>query len=155
MSAEKRLAELGITLPAAPAPKGNYRPIVIVDRMAYLAGHLPIDVEGDLATGRVGTTTDVETATAAARTAGLSILATLRGEIGSLDRVERVIRVMGFVACKFEFQGQPAVINGCSDLLVEIFGPDAGVGVRAAVGTNTLPLGAVVEIEAQFLIRAE
>jgi len=154
MTAEARLANLDLTLPAAPGPKGNYRPIVQIDRLAFLAGHLPIRQDGSLITGRLGADMDIAAGAEAARVCGLNLLATLREHLGTLDRVARVVRVFGVIACSDDFTQQPAVLNGCSDLIVDIFGTDAGVGVRAAVGTNALPLGAAVEIEAVFQVRA-
>lgn len=150
MTAESKLSELGLQLPPAPEPKGVYRPLVIVGNLAYTAGHLPVAADGSLTTGRVGAELDQDAGYAAARLTGLAILATLRNELGTLDRVRRVVKVFGVVNCTTDFTEQPAVINGCSELLAEVFGPEAGVGVRSAVGVNTLPLGVPVEIEAIF-----
>lgn len=152
MPAEARLMELGIQLPAAPEPKGLYRPLVIAGNLAYTSGHLPLAADGLLVTGRLGAGLDQQAGYAAARLTGLSILATLRKELGSLDRVRRVVKLFGLVQCTPEFTGQPAVINGCSELMAQVFGPEAGVGARSAVGTSALPLGAAVEIEAVFEI---
>jgi enamine deaminase RidA (YjgF/YER057c/UK114 family) len=152
MGAESRLSELGLELPPVSKPKGLYKPLVIVGSLAYTSGHLPVRADGSVETGRVGAELDQQAGYAAARQTGLAILATLRAELGSLDRVRRVVKVMGLVQCTPEFQGQPAVINGCSDLLAAVFGPDAGVGARSAFGAAALPLGAVVEIEAVFEI---
>ncbi len=152
MPAEARLMELGIQLPAAPEPKGLYRSLVIAGNLAYTSGHLPLAADGLLVTGRLGAGLDQQAGYAAARLTGLSILATLRKELGSLDRVRRVVKLFGLVQCTPEFTGQPAVINGCSELLAQVFGPEAGVGARSAVGTSALPLGAAVEIEAVFEI---
>jgi len=152
MSAEARLAELQIELPPAAEPKGVYRPILVVGNMAYTSGHLPIDADGTLTTGRVGKTLDQRAGHEAARLAGLGILATLRKELGSLDRVRRLVKLFGIVCCSHDFTAQPAVINGCSELFAEVFGPEAGVGARSAIGTNSLPLEAAVEIEAIFEI---
>ena len=156
MSAESRLAaklaEMGLTLPPAPAPKGVYRPLVTVGNLVYTSGHLPVDVAGGLVTGRVGAELDVEAGYRAAQLAGLGILASLRKELGSLDCVGRVVKVLGAVNCTPEFTQQPAVINGCSELFAEVFGRDAGIGARSAVGVGSLPLGVPVEIEAIFEI---
>jgi enamine deaminase RidA (YjgF/YER057c/UK114 family) len=152
MSRDAKLAELGLQLPPAAEPKGVYRPLVIVGNMAYTAGHLPVGADGELTTGRLGADLDVEAGYAAARRTGLALLATLRGQLGSLDRVRRVVKVLGVVQCTPDFTQQPAVINGCSELLAEVFGPEAGVGARSAVGVAALPLGAAVEIEAIFEI---
>ena len=152
MTAESKLAELGLELPPAPEPKGLYRPLVVVGNLAFTAGHLPVRTDGSLITGRVGEQLDVSAAAEAARQAGLAILATLRREWGSLDRIRRVVKLLGVVHCTADFDQQPAVLNGCSELYADLFGPEAGVGARSALGTNSLPLGVPVEIEAIFEI---
>jgi enamine deaminase RidA (YjgF/YER057c/UK114 family) len=156
MSVEAQLAEtlakLGLTLPPAPEPKGLYKSVVISGNLAFTSGHLPVDASGKLMTGRVGADLDVHAGYKAAQWAGLNILASLRKELGSLDRVGRVVKILGVVNCTSDFTQQPAVLNGCSELFAEIFGRDAGVGARSAVGVNTLPLGVPVEIEAIFEI---
>ena len=152
MSAEARLSELGLKLPPAPEPKGVYKPLAMIGNVAYVSGHPPMRADGSLLTGRVGDDMDQQAAYDAARLTGLAILATLRKELGSLDRVRRVIKVLGLVKSTVEFDQQPAVINGCSELFAEVFGPEAGVGARSALGTSSLPLGIPVEIEAIFEI---
>jgi enamine deaminase RidA (YjgF/YER057c/UK114 family) len=156
MSAEAqlaaKLAELGIAMPSAPEPKGLYKSLVISGNLVYTSGHLPVDAAGKLMTGRVGADLDVAAGTKAAQLAGLNILASLRKALGSLDRVGRVVKILGVVNCTSEFTQQPAVINGCSELFADVFGREVGVGARSAVGTNTLPLGVPVEIEAVFEI---
>jgi enamine deaminase RidA (YjgF/YER057c/UK114 family) len=152
VTAEARLSELGLMLPPAPEPKGVYRPLVVVGEMAYTAGHLPVAADGSIITGRLGADLDEQAGYQAARQAGLAILATLRKELGSLDRVRRVVKVLAAVNCTPDFHRQPAVINGLSDLLVEVFGPESGVGARSAIGVGSLPLGVPVEIEAVFQI---
>jgi enamine deaminase RidA (YjgF/YER057c/UK114 family) len=156
MSAETRLnqklSELGLTMPPAPAPKGVYKPLVVLGNLVYTSGHLPTRPDGQLVTGRVGESLGVQAGYEAARLAGLGILASLRKELGTLDRVRRVIKVLGVVNCTSDFTQQPAVINGCSELLAHVFGPEAGVGARSAIAAPTLPLGAPVEIEAVFEI---
>jgi len=152
MGAEARLADLALELPPVSKPKGLYKPLVIVGDLAYTSGHLPVRPDGSLVTGRVGADLDQAAGHAAARQAALAILATLRAELGSLDRVRRVVKVVGLVNCTDDFQQQPAVLNGASELLAQVFGPEAGVGARSAVGVNCLPLGAPVEIEAVFEI---
>ena len=150
MTAEARLSELGLELPPAPEPKGVYRALVIVGNLAYTSGHLPVGSDGSIVTGRVGAELDQQAGYEAARQTGLGILATLRKELGSLDRVRRVVKVLGVVNCTAGFDQQPAVINGCSELFAELFGPEMGVGARSAVGVGSLPLGVPVEIEAIF-----
>ena len=157
MSAEARLtaklAELKQELPPAPEPKGVYKPLITAGKLVYTSGHLPVEASGKLATGRVGADLDVPSGYAAARLAGLGILASLRKQFGSLDHIHRVVKVLGAVNCTAEFTQQPAVINGCSELFAEIFGPELGIAARSAIGVNTLPLGACVEIEAIFELR--
>jgi enamine deaminase RidA (YjgF/YER057c/UK114 family) len=156
MSAEARLAaklaELGLQLPPAPEPKGLYKPLVVVGNLVYTSGHLPVDATTGLVSGRIGSDLDVQAGYRAAQLAALGILASLRKELGSLDRICRVIKVLGVVNCAPEFTQQPAVINGCSELLAEVFGREAGIGARSAVGVASLPLGVPVEIEAVFEI---
>jgi enamine deaminase RidA (YjgF/YER057c/UK114 family) len=153
VTAEARLTELGLELPLPPEPKGLYRPLVIVGNLAHTSGHLPVANDGSIITGRIGAELDKQAGHDAARQTGLAILATLRKELGSLDRVRRVVKVLGVVNCTPEFDQQPAVINGCSELLAEVFGPEVGVGARTAVGAASLPLGVPVEIEAIFEIQ--
>jgi len=150
VTAEARLVELGLQLPSVSRPKGLYRPLVIVERLAYTSGHLPTRPDGSLVTGRVGAELDQAAGAAAARLAGLAILATLRAELGSLDRVRRVVKMLGLVQCTADFQQHPAVINGASQLFADVFGQDDGVGARSALGVASLPLGVPVEIEAVF-----
>jgi enamine deaminase RidA (YjgF/YER057c/UK114 family) len=152
VTAEARLSELGLKLPPASEPKGVYRPLVVAGDLAYTAGHLPLECDGAIITGRVGADLDLAAGYRAARQAGLAILATLRKQLGSLDRVRRVVKLLGVVCCTPEFDQHPAVINGASELFVEVFGPEAGVAARSAIGTDSLPLGAPVEIEAIFQI---
>ncbi len=151
-SASERVKELGLELPPAPEPKGLYKPLVIVGNLAYTSGHLPLRPSGELVVGRVGAELDQEAGQEAARLAGLAILATLRKELGTLDRVRRVVKVLGMVNSTPDFTAQPAVVNGCSQLLADVFGADAGVGARSAVGVAALPAGVPVEIEAIFEI---
>ncbi len=150
MSAEAKLKSLGIELPIAPKPMGVYKPIVLSGNMAYLSGHGPLKSDKTLITGRLGEDLDVEAGFAAARQTGLGILSTLRGELGSLDRVVRLVKLLGLVRCTDDFDQQPAVINGCSELFRDVFGEDCGVAARSALGTNALPGKIAVEIEAIF-----
>lgn len=156
MSAEgnlaEKLAQWGLALPAAAEPKGAYRPLTTVGNLIYASGHLPIDAAGTLAVGRLGDSMDAAAGYQAARLAGLGLLATLRKELGTLDRVRRVVKVWGAVCCTPEFTQQPAVLNGCSELFAEVFGRESGIAARSAVGVSALPLGAAVEVEAIFEI---
>jgi enamine deaminase RidA (YjgF/YER057c/UK114 family) len=151
-TAEKRLLELQLELPPAPKPVGVYKPVVIVGQLAFVSGHGPLKSDQSLITGRVGADLDLAAGKAAARQVGLAILSTLRAELGTLNRVRRVVKVLGMVNCAADFQDHPAVINGCSELFAEVFGPDAGVGSRSAVGMGSLPRNIAVEIEALFEI---
>ncbi len=153
MSAQARLAELGIELPPAPKPVGVYKPIVVVGSMAYLSGHGPLRPDKTLITGRIGDDMDQQAGYDAARLTGLGLLATLQGHLGSLDRVKRLVKLLGLVRCTDDFTAQPAVINGCSELFRDVFGEDAGIAARSALGTNSLPGGIAVEIEAIFEIQ--
>jgi len=148
MSADQIAAKL--QLPPAPKPAGVYQPVVISGKMAYVSGHGPLRTDGTLIEGKVGVDLDQQAGYDAARQTGLAILATLKSALGSLDKVQRVVKVLGMVNCPAEFQQHPAVINGCSELFAEVWGPDAGVGARSAVGMGSLPSNIAVEIEAIF-----
>jgi len=153
MSAEHRLNDLGIELPPPPPPAGVYKPFVQVGDIGYVSGHGPLKADKSMMTGRVGVECDLDAGKAAARQTGLAILATLRGNLGSLDRVERVIKLLGMVNAAADFKEHPQVINGCSELFADVFGADHGVGARSAVGMGSLPGNISVEIEAIFQIR--
>jgi enamine deaminase RidA (YjgF/YER057c/UK114 family) len=154
MSAESQLIALKIELPPAPKPVGVYKPIVVAGSMAYLSGHGPLRSDKTLVTGRLGLDMDVEAGYDAARLTGMGILSTLRGHLGSLDKVRRLVKLLGLVRCTDGFTQQPAVINGCSELFRDVFGEDAGVAARSAIGANSLPGGIAVEIEAIFEVDA-
>ena len=146
---DAKLAELGITLPDAPAPAANYVPFVISGKMLFVSGQVPRNADGFI-TGQLGNGTTVEDGYAAARNCGLALIAQAREACGGdLDKVARVVKLGGFVNCTADFTQHPAVINGASDLMVEVFG-DAGRHARAAVGSASLPLGVSVEVEAVF-----
>ncbi|MEO2049539.1 MAG: RidA family protein [Pirellulales bacterium] len=147
MSAEAKIKELQLELPPAPKPGGVYKPLVIIGNMAYLSGHGPLQADGSMLTGRVGEDLDLQAGYDAARQTGLAILATLRENLGSLDRVKRVIKTLGLVNCMADFKEQPDVINGFSELMGQIFGEENGIGARSAVGTNSLPGNIPVEVE--------
>jgi enamine deaminase RidA (YjgF/YER057c/UK114 family) len=154
MSAEARLSELGLVLPSPPEPIASYVTFVRTGSLGYTSGHGPLRVDGSWITGRVGEDLDTEAAHEAARVVGLGLLATLRSNLGSLDEVARVVKVLGLVNCTADYRDQPAVINGCSDLFFEIFG-EAGRHARSAVGVGSLPMNLPVEIEAIVEIREE
>ena len=150
MNAEAKIAELNIELPPAPAPMGVYKPIVILNGVVYLSGHGPLRSDGTLILGRVGSELDQQAGYDAARQTGLAMLATLRSALGSLDKVKRVVKVLGMVNCTSDFEQHPAVINGCSELFAEVFGEEAGVGARSAIGMGSLPGNIPVEVEGIF-----
>jgi enamine deaminase RidA (YjgF/YER057c/UK114 family) len=147
MAIADRLKELGITLPVLAAPVANYVPYVLSRGTLYLSGQGPKRPDGTFCTGKVGANVTVEEAYQHARLTGLGLLAAMEQALGSLDRVERVVKLLGMVNCTPEFGQSPSVINGCSDLFVEVFG-EAGRHARSAVGQNALPNGITVEIEA-------
>ena len=153
MTADKRFNDLGLTLPPAPTPLGVYKPFMIVGNTAFVSGHGTVKEDGTLIIGRVGEDMDVEAGKMAAQQVGLAILATLKANLGSLDRVDRVIKVLGMVNATSDFGRHPYVINGCSELFAKVWGAEKGVGVRSAVGMATLPDNIPVEIEAQFLLK--
>jgi enamine deaminase RidA (YjgF/YER057c/UK114 family) len=143
---EERLAELGLTLPDVAAPAGAYVPALRNGPYVYTSGQLPL-VDGKLpATGKVGAEVDADTAKDLARTAALNALAAIRAELGSLEQVKRVVKLLGFVASAPDFTGQSGVMNGASELLGDVFG-DAGRHARSAIGVAVLPLDAPVEVE--------
>ena len=152
MNAEKRVIELKLELPPAPKPVAVYRTVVVAGNVAYVSGHGPLKSDGTMISGRVGAELDLAAGKAAARQVGLAILATLRAELGSLDRVSRLLKMLGMVNAAQDFRDHPAVINGCSELFAEVFGPEDGIGARSAVGMTSLPGNIAVEIEAIFEI---
>ena len=155
MTPEESLAQLSVILPPAPKPVAVYRPVVVVDRMAYVSGHGPLKPDKSLITGVVGRDLTLEEGKAAARQVGLAILATLREQLGSLDKVKRIVKVLGMVNSAEYFYDHPKVINGCSELFAEIWGPENGIGARSAVGMGPLPGNIAVEIEAIFELHAD
>jgi enamine deaminase RidA (YjgF/YER057c/UK114 family) len=152
MSAEARLAELGLTLPSPPKPLANYVPWRIGGGLLFLSGVGPRRADGSSITGVLGGGMSVAEGYDAARLCGLNLLANMRTALGSLDRVDTVLKVLGMVRAVPDFNDHPPVINGCTDLFVEVFG-DAGRPARSAVGMGSLPNGIAVEIEAVVLIR--
>lgn len=151
MTIETRIAKLGIVLPQPAAPIAAYVPVVVAGGLAHVSGQLPF-TDGQLIKGRLGEGTTVEQGYTAARACALMVLAQLKAEIGSLDRVTQVVKLGGFVNSTGDFTDQPRVINGASELMVEVFG-DIGRHARSAVGVPTLPLGVPVEIDAIFAVR--
>ena len=139
MSAEQKLKDLALILPPPPKPLGVYKPFLQVGDMVYVSGHGTVKEDGSLIIGRVGEDLDIEEGKAAARQVGLAILATLRYNLGTLDRIDRVVKVLGMVNATLDFERHPYVINGCSEVFSEVWGERLGVGVRSAVGMATLP----------------
>lgn len=152
MGADARIAELKLTLPTAPKPVATYVTAVRDGDLLYVSGHGPLRPDGTMHTGKVGAALDLAAGQAAARQTGLAILATLRDRLGTLDRVVRLVKTLGMVNCTPEYADQPKVINGFSDLMVEVFG-EAGRGARSAIGVGSLPGQIAVEIEAIFQVR--
>jgi enamine deaminase RidA (YjgF/YER057c/UK114 family) len=146
MQIEAKLKELGIELPPAVTPVANYVPAVRTGNLVFLSGHGPFDENGTLITGKVGSDLTVEQGYQAARRVAIGLLGSLKATIGDLDEVKQVVKLLGMVNCGPEFTDQPKVINGVSDLLVEVFG-ERGKHARSAVGMNALPLNIAVEIE--------
>ncbi len=150
MSHEARLKELGIELPPPPPPAGVYKPVVIVDKMAYVSGQGPLQDDGNMIKGQVGTDLDLKAGKAAARQTGLTMLSTLKSQLGSLDKIKRMVKVLGMVNATPDFDQHPAVINGFSELMGDVFGQENGIAARSAVGMGSLPGNIPVEIEAIF-----
>lgn len=149
---ERRLADLGIVLPAPAAPVAAYVPVVIAGGLAHVSGQLPF-IDGKLVTGRLGETVSIDQGAAAAHACGLMILAQLKAALGSLSRVERVVKLGAFVNSSADFTDQPKVANGASELMAAVFG-EAGKHARSAVGVPVLPLGAAVEVDAIVAVSA-
>ncbi|HEX4000690.1 MAG TPA: RidA family protein [Pirellulales bacterium] len=154
MDYEARVAELKLELPPAAKPQGVYKPVVVVGELVYVSGHGPLRPDKTLITGRVGADLDLDGGRAAARQVGLAMLASLREHLGSLNRIRRLVKTFGLVNCTADFAAQPAVINGFSELMADVFGLDKGIGARSAVGAVALPGNIAVEIEAIFEIKA-
>jgi enamine deaminase RidA (YjgF/YER057c/UK114 family) len=154
MNPQDRIRELRLELPPAPKPVAVYKPVVVVDRMAYVSGHGPLRTDGALIVGRVGSDLSLEQGKAAARQVGLAILATLADQ-GLLPRVKRLVKLLGMVNSTDSFKDHPAVINGCSELFADVWGRENGIGARSAVGMGSLPGNIAVEIEAIFELHPE
>jgi enamine deaminase RidA (YjgF/YER057c/UK114 family) len=152
MTAEERLTELDLELPTLPDPTASFVSYVQSGRIAYVSGHGPIRADGSWITGKVGRDLGTDEAYEAARFTGLAVLATIRGHLGSLDRAVRLIKVLGMVNCVPDFTEQSTVINGFSDLMIDVFG-EAGRHARSAVGVASLPMGIPVEVEVILEVR--
>jgi enamine deaminase RidA (YjgF/YER057c/UK114 family) len=144
-----RIAELGLALPPAPKPVGLYKPVLVVENFLYVSGQGPMRSDGTLISGKLGTDLQVEEGKLAARQVGLTMLSTIKTHFGELNKIKRVVKVFGMVNCTPDFTRHPAVIDGFSELMADVFGNENGIGVRSAVGM-TLPLNIPVEVEAIF-----
>jgi enamine deaminase RidA (YjgF/YER057c/UK114 family) len=146
---ESQLEELKLILPPSPKPLGVYKPVLIIGKFLYVSGQGPMRTDGTLIMGRVGESLTLEEGKQAARQVGLTMLSTIKGQIGNLNGIKRIVKVLGMVNSAPDFGQHPAVINGFSELMAEVFGEDNGIGVRSAVGMF-LPMNIAVEVEAMF-----
>ncbi|MES2376186.1 MAG: RidA family protein [Bacteroidota bacterium] len=147
---EENFAQTGLNLPPAPTPLGVYKPCLIDGKYLYVSGHGTVKDDKTLIIGRIGEDMDMDEGKLAARQVGLAILSTIKTNLGSLNKVKRVIKVLGMVNCTPNFEKHPYVINGCSELFAQVWGTENGIGVRSAVGFGSLPDNIPVEIEALF-----
>ena len=150
LTPDENFSKLGLNLPPAPAPMGVYKPFLVVGNLVYVSGHGPVLEDKSLIKGRVGHDMDQAAGKLAAQQVGLTILSTLKTNLGTFNKIKRVIKVLGMVNCIETFENHPFIINGCSELFANIWGSDNGVGVRSAVGMGSLPGNIPVEIEAVF-----
>jgi enamine deaminase RidA (YjgF/YER057c/UK114 family) len=153
MSVEQKLSELNFSLPVLPTSKGIYKRCLEVGNLLYVSGHVSVNSDGSSITGKVGKDLSDDEGKAAARQCGLAILSSIKDHFGNLDRIKRVIKIMGMVNSTAEYANHPIVINGCSELYVQLWGDDNGKGVRSAVGMGSLPGNLAVEIEAVFELK--
>jgi enamine deaminase RidA (YjgF/YER057c/UK114 family) len=149
-SPEENFAQTGLNLPPAPTPLGVYKPCLVDGKYLYVSGHGTVKDDKSLIIGRIGQDMDMDEGKLAARQVGLAILSTIKTNVGSLNKVKRVIKVLGMVNCTPDFEKHPYVINGCSELFAQVWGTENGIGVRSAVGFGSLPDNIPVEIEALF-----
>jgi enamine deaminase RidA (YjgF/YER057c/UK114 family) len=147
---EENFAQTGLNLPPAPTPLGVYKPCLVDGKYLYVSGHGTVQDDKSLIIGRIGEDMDMDEGKLAARQVGLAILSTIKTNLGSLNKVKRVIKVLGMVNCTPDFKKHPYVINGCSELFAQVWGAENGIGVRSAVGFGSLPDNIPVEIEALF-----
>jgi enamine deaminase RidA (YjgF/YER057c/UK114 family) len=156
MDPETNLTEFlnanNLELPETAKAIGLYKPVLVVDRFCFTSGHLPLRRDGSLFLGTVGKEVDQDGGFQAARQCGLAMLASLKKTLGTLNRIQRVVKLLGMVNCAEGYTQQPAVVNGCSELFAKVFGEDSGIGARSAIGVNSLPLNVSVEVEGIFLL---
>lgn len=150
LTADDNFKSLNLSLPPAPKPLGVYKPFLIVDKFAFVSGHGTVKDDGTLIIGRIGKDMTMDEGKAAAQQVGLAILSTLVKNMGTLNKIKRVVKVLGMVNCVPEFERHPYVINGCSELFAKVWGEENGIGVRSAVGMGSLPDNIPVEIEVMF-----
>ena len=150
MLIEQKLSELNLSLPVLPASKGIYKKCLVVENLLYVSGHVSVKTDGSSITGKLGKDLSDEEGRTAARQCGLAILSSIKEYLGDLDKIKRVIKIFGMVNSIFEYENHPAIINGCSELYVQLWGEENGKGVRSAVGMGSLPGNVAVEIEAIF-----
>ena len=149
MLPSEKVKALGLEFPPAPKPAGVYKPLLVVDKFLYVSGHGPVNIDGSLMQGRAGDNISDEKAKMAARQVGLTVLSSIITHFGSLNKIKRVVKVLGMVNCTPDFINHPYVINGFSELMADVFGEEHGIGVRSAVGMM-LPDGIPVEVEVMF-----
>lgn len=150
LSPQEKFDTLGLSLPPAPQPVGIYKPYLVDGKYLYLSGHAPVNADNSLIVGRIGDDMDIEEGKLAAKQVGLTMLSTIITNFGSLDKVKRIVKVLGMVNCTNDFLKHPYVINGCSELFADVWGQENGIGVRSAVGMGSLPDNIPVEVEAVF-----
>ena len=148
--ADEQFEKLGLSLPPAPSPLGVYKPYLVDGKYLYLSGHGPVQDDKSLIIGRIGADMDKDAGKLAARQVGLTMLSTIKTNFGTLNRIKRVIKVLGMVNCTEDFERHPYIINGCSELFAQVWGTENGIGVRSAVGMGSLPDNIPVEVEALF-----
>ncbi len=149
---EKKLESLNLSLPTLPGSKGIYKSCLTIDKLVYVSGHVSINTDGSYITGKLGDKVDEAQGKIAARQCGLAMLVSLKNHLGDLDKIKRVVKILGMVNATPDYEKQPIVINGCSELFAELWGQDNGLGVRSAVGMGSLPNNVAVEIEGIFEI---
>ena len=147
---EQKLKDLGLSLPVLPASKGIYKRCLQVGNQLYVSGHVSVNSDGTFITGKLGKDLSDDQGKMAARQCGLALLTSLKDHLGSLDKIKRVVKLLGMVNATPDFEKHPVIINGCSELFVQLWGDDKGIGVRSAVGMGSLPGNVAVEIEAIF-----
>ncbi|HEY2722709.1 MAG TPA: RidA family protein [Chitinophagaceae bacterium] len=150
MPVEKKLTELNLALPVLPSSKGIYKKCLVVGNLLYVSGHVSVNTDGAYIKGKAGKDISDEEAKIAARQCGLAILSSIKEDLGDLEKIKRVIKILGMVNCVPDYENHPLVINGCSELYVQIWGEESGKGVRSAIGMGSLPGNVAVEIEAVF-----